>query len=79
MKDYPSHEPTENKDVSEPTDSAASSFWKEIEKAWEWIVFLAKLLPRVGGLRTWIQTFFLIISVLLTRLLTQWGLIGPQR
>lgn len=44
-------------------------------KGWEWLVFIWRMLPRIGGFGALVRTLFLIISVLTTRLLFQWGLL----
>ncbi|MBV9389899.1 MAG: hypothetical protein JOZ78_26035 [Chroococcidiopsidaceae cyanobacterium CP_BM_ER_R8_30] len=54
---------------------AEPSLWGEIMKVWEWLVFIWRMLPRIGGFGALVRTLFLIISLLTTRLLVQWGIL----
>jgi len=55
------------------------SLWQEIKRAWEWVVFVRRMLPRIGGFGAWLRTLFFVISLLITRTLAQWGIIKPKK
>lgn len=64
----------ENK-VSYPVQPTKPSLLEEIKRGWKWVVFIGRMLPRLGGFTGISKSLFVIISLLVTRLLTQWGLI----
>ncbi|MBD2261015.1 hypothetical protein H6G13_25925 [Pseudanabaena sp. FACHB-2040] len=63
----------------ERTNSVKPTLWEEIKRGWEWVVFVWKLLPRIGGIGAWIRTLFFIISLLINRLLIQWKIIKIKK
>ena len=67
------------KELSHEEQSTSSSLAEEIKKAWEWVVFVKRLLPRIGGFKSWIRVLSFVISLLITRLLTQWRIIKAKK
>jgi hypothetical protein len=65
----------QDNEALQPIQPAKPSLREEIERGWKWVVFVWRLLPRLGGFSAIVRTFFLVVSVLITRMLTQWGLI----
>lgn len=78
MRVNPVEEAIQGTEVSKPITSTKPSLWEEINRGWKWVVFLWRMLPRLGGFRGIVQTLFAITSLLITRLLTQWGLIRKK-
>jgi ornithine lipid ester-linked acyl 2-hydroxylase len=48
------------------------SLLAEIRKGWDWVIFVLKMLKRVGGIPAWIRAFRQLISTLLSRFLAQY-------
>ncbi len=46
----------------------------EILKGWHWVVFVWGMLKRIGGPIDILCTFWTILSMMLKRTLTQWGI-----
>lgn len=67
------------KNLSPKPQPIKPSLWEEIKRGWEWVIFVKTMLPRVGGLGEWIQTFYFIFSLMIKRLLTQWKIIQSKR
>lgn len=74
----PVEEAVQGSEVSKPVTHTKPSFREEINRAWKWVVFVCRMLPRLGGVRGIVQSLFLITSLLITRLLAQWGLISKK-
>jgi ornithine lipid ester-linked acyl 2-hydroxylase len=49
------------------------SLLAEIRKGWDWVIFVLKILMRVGGIDAWIRSFKQIISILSSRFSAQYG------
>jgi ornithine lipid ester-linked acyl 2-hydroxylase len=49
------------------------SLLAEIRKGWDWVIFVLKMLKRVGGIPAWIRAFHQLFSTLLSRLLVQYS------
>jgi ornithine lipid ester-linked acyl 2-hydroxylase len=49
------------------------SLLSEIRKGWDWVIFVLKMLMRVGGIDAWIRSFKQIISILSSRFSAQYG------
>ncbi len=64
--------------ISPPMQSSKPSLSEEIARGWKWVIFVLRLLPRLGGVRGILRTLSLVGSLLITRLLTQWGLIKQK-
>lgn len=79
MSSNPDIESTGAKEDSDREKPAKPSLWSEVMKGWEWVVFVSRILPRVGGFRAWVRTLYFIVSLLITRLLAQWGIIKPKK
>jgi ornithine lipid ester-linked acyl 2-hydroxylase len=52
-------------------DNQQPSFWENVRRGWDWVVFMTKNLARVGGINAWIAAFQRIITVLGARATTQ--------
>ncbi len=50
---------------------------EQIKRGWDWVVFVGQMLCRVGGPIDLLLAFWTMISILVTRLLTQLGLRRP--
>jgi len=46
----------------------------EILKGWHWVVFIWGMLKRIGGPVAILRTFWTILSLMVKRTLTQWGI-----
>jgi hypothetical protein len=46
----------------------------EILKGWYWVVFVWGMLKRIGGPLAILRTFWTILSMMVKRTLTQWGM-----
>jgi hypothetical protein len=57
-----------------PAQSTSVSLTEAIKRGWDWVVFVWRMLQRLGGPLEVLRTFGMIISILVTRLLTQMGL-----
>jgi ornithine lipid ester-linked acyl 2-hydroxylase len=51
-------------------DNQQPSLWENVRRGWDWVVFMAKNLTRVGGINAWIGAFQRIIAVLGSRATT---------
>jgi ornithine lipid ester-linked acyl 2-hydroxylase len=47
------------------------SLLAEIRKGWDWVIFVLKMLPRVGGIDAWIRAFGQVTSILSSRFSAQ--------
>jgi ornithine lipid ester-linked acyl 2-hydroxylase len=47
------------------------SFWEAVRRGWDWVVFVAKNLTRVGGITAWFKALQKMISILQSRSITQ--------
>lgn len=74
MSDYATIS-TNPEEVVNQVKPAKITLWGEIMKGWEWVVFAWRMLGRLGGFRAIVGSFFLIVSLLIKRLLVQWGFI----
>jgi ornithine lipid ester-linked acyl 2-hydroxylase len=52
------------------SDNQQPSLWENVRRGWDWVVFMAKNLTRVGGIKAWIAAFQRIITVLGSRAIT---------
>jgi ornithine lipid ester-linked acyl 2-hydroxylase len=52
------------------SDNQQPSFWENVRRGWDWVVFMTKNLARVGGINAWIAAFQRIITVLGSRATT---------
>jgi ornithine lipid ester-linked acyl 2-hydroxylase len=52
------------------SDNQQPSLWENVRRGWDWVVFMAKNLTRVGGINAWIGAFQRIIAVLGSRATT---------
>jgi len=62
-------------DIEQPPQAAPISFGEQIKRGWDWVVFVWQMLRRLGGPLDWLLAFWTLISLLLTRLLTQLGVL----
>jgi ornithine lipid ester-linked acyl 2-hydroxylase len=53
------------------SDNQQPSLGENVRRGWDWVVFMAKNLTRVGGINAWIGAFQRIIAVLGSRATTQ--------
>ncbi len=53
------------------SDNQQPSLGENVRRGWDWVVFMAKNLTRVGGINAWIGAFQRIIAVLGLRATTQ--------
>jgi ornithine lipid ester-linked acyl 2-hydroxylase len=51
-------------------DNQQPSLWENVRRGWDWVVFMAKNLTRVGGIDAWIGAFRRMIVVLGSRATT---------
>ncbi len=70
----------ETRQVEEPqipprVEPEKITFWGEIKKGWEWVVFSWRMLQRIGGFRELARTLSTVVSMLIQRTLIQWGVI----
>jgi hypothetical protein len=61
-----------------PVKPTKPSLLEEIKRGWKWVVFIGRMLPRLGGFTGIVRSLFLILSLLMTRLLRQWGIINNK-
>lgn len=66
---------TNQEEVIDQVTTPKITFWGEIMKGWEWVVFVWRMLGRLGGFRETVRSLFLVVSLLIKRLLIQWGVI----
>lgn len=66
---------TNSDQVVDEVKPAKITLWGEIMKGWEWVVFAWRMLGRLGGFMAIVQSLFLVVTVLIKRLLVQWGVI----
>jgi ornithine lipid ester-linked acyl 2-hydroxylase len=52
------------------SDNQQPSLWENVRRGWDWVVFMAKNLTRVGGLDAWMGAFRRMIVVLGSRATT---------
>lgn len=64
----------DTEECSDRVTPAKPSLGEEIRRGWEWVVFLWRLLPRIGGFRAWVRTLVFIVSLLIKRMLVQLGM-----
>lgn len=57
---------------------AKITLWGEIKKGWEWVIFCWTMIHRLGGFRQITYSLFLTISLLVKRMLVQWGVIQKK-
>lgn len=67
------------KELCNQDKSTKPSLIEEIKKGWEWVVFVRRMLPRIGGFGSWFRTLSSVISLLIIRFLAQWGIIKPNK
>jgi ornithine lipid ester-linked acyl 2-hydroxylase len=48
-------------------DNNQPSLWENVRRGWDWIVFMAKNLTRIGGISAWMEAFNRILVVLGSR------------
>ncbi|HEY9635685.1 MAG TPA: hypothetical protein V6D14_19935 [Coleofasciculaceae cyanobacterium] len=70
----PAEEAVQNNQVSYPVQPMKPSLLEEVRRGWKWVIFIWKLLPRLGGFTKIVQSLFLLVSVLIRRLLRQLGI-----
>ena len=78
VKVNPPENAVQDSPVSPPVKPSKPSLSEEIARGWKWVIFVLRLLPRLGGVRGILRTLSLVVSVLITRLLTQWGWIKKK-
>lgn len=66
---------TNQEEVVDEVKTTKITLWGEIMKGWEWVVFAWRMLGRLGGFREIVHSLFLVVSLLIKRLLVQWGII----
>jgi hypothetical protein len=74
----PANPPPDVEKVANEVTATKMSIWGEIKKGWEWVVFTWRMLGRLGGFRAIVNTIFRIISLLIQRMLVQWGIISKK-
>jgi len=52
--------------------SVKPSLWEEVQKGWQWVVFSTKMLGRMGGPVSIVQTLGGTLGILIQRTLRQW-------
>ncbi len=46
---------------------------EDIRRGWEWVVYVGQMIRRLGGPIEILRTAYLIISMMVKRMLVQWG------
>ena len=78
VKVHPGENAVPEDTVSQSVQPSKPSLSEEIARGWKWVIFVLRLLPRLGGVRGIFRTLSLVVSLLITRLLTQWGWIKKK-
>ncbi len=74
VKSNLAQKPTDAQECGVRVKPAKPSLWEEMRRGWEWVVFVRRLLPRIGGFRAWVRTLVFIVSLLIKRMLIQLGM-----
>lgn len=74
----PVEEAAQENEASYPVQPTKPSLFEEISRGWKWAVFIWRMLLRLGGFTGIVRSLFLIVSLLITRLLTQWGILDKK-
>lgn len=70
----PTNQSAEETESHQPLP-AKVSLWEAITRGWEWVVFTWRMLQRLGGFGAIVRSLSLVLSLLIKRMLIQWGII----
>ncbi|MDX2096492.1 MAG: hypothetical protein SFW36_01840 [Leptolyngbyaceae cyanobacterium bins.59] len=72
LKPVPSPSPSS---TPEPSPASGVPLGETLRRGWDWVVFVWQTGRRLGGPGEVFRTIFTVLSLLIRRTLTQWGLL----